>query len=152
MRNVSAGRTLAAPKSDVWAVLADYPNISTWNEAMTNSLALGDSTDGVGAARECQFGSKGSINMRETVTEWVPEEKMVIAVDNTEKQLLKHASMTMTLSDDGQATPFTMTYDYQPKGGPLALAYGPILDRVFKKGFHAFMNDLESAAQSQAAA
>jgi hypothetical protein len=90
--------------------------------------------------------------MRETVTEWVPEEKMVIAVDKVEKQPLKHASMTITVSDEGQATPFTMTYDYEPKGGPLALAYGPILDRVLKKGFHAFMNDLETAAHGLAAA
>ncbi len=150
MRNVSAERTLTAPTTDVWAVLADYPNISNWNEAMTQSLALGDATEGVGAARECQFGSKGSIKMRETVTEWVPQQKMVIAVDKVEKQLIKSASMTITLSEDGGATPFAMVYDYEPKGGPLALAYGPILDRVFKKGFHAFMNDLETAAHGRA--
>ncbi|MCP4959480.1 MAG: SRPBCC family protein, partial [Actinomycetia bacterium] len=46
MRNVREERTLTAPRSSVWAVLADYPNISVWNEAMTNSYALGDTIEG----------------------------------------------------------------------------------------------------------
>jgi len=62
--------------------------------------------------------------MRETITEWLPEEKIVIAVDNVEKQFFKHASMTITLSDDGQATPFTMAFGYEPKEGPLATLTG----------------------------
>ncbi len=151
MRNVREERTLTAPRSSVWAVLADYPNISDWNEAMTNSYAIGDAIEGVGAERRCEFGSKGSIKMRETVTEWVPEQGMVIAVDQTEKQVLKQATMTFTLSDVGETTPFTMSYDYEGKGGPLALIYGPLLDRVLKKGFNAFIDDLETTARARTA-
>ncbi len=152
MRNVKEERTVAAPRSSVWAVLADYPNISDWNEAMTNSYAIGDAIEGVGAERRCEFGSKGSIRMRETVTEWVPEQRMVVVADQTEKQLLRQGTMTITLSDAGETTPYSMSYDYEAKGGPLALIYGPLLDRVFKKGFKAFIDDLESAAQARATA
>ena len=90
--------------------------------------------------------------MRETVTEWVPEERMVIAVDKIEKQPVKQATMTFTLSDGGETTPFTMSYDYEPKGGPLAYIYGPMLDRQMKKGFNGFIDSLEPAAQAQTAA
>ena len=90
--------------------------------------------------------------MRETVTEWVPEERMVIAIDNIEKMPVKQARQTFTLSDDGEATLFTMSFDYEPKGGPLAFILGPILNPQMKKGFNGFIDNLEPAAQARAAA
>ena len=89
--------------------------------------------------------------MRETVTEWVPEQRMVIAIDKVVKQPIKDATMTFTLSDGGGTTPFTMSYDYEPKGGPLAFIFGPILDRQLNKGFNAFIDNLEPTAQTLAA-
>jgi hypothetical protein len=56
----------------------------------------------------------------------------------------------MTLSDGGETTPFTMSYDYEAKGGPLAFIFGPMLDRQMKKAFNGFMDNLESAAQARA--
>ena len=53
--------------------------------------------------------------------------------------------------DDDVTTPFTMSYDYEPEGGPLALIYGPILDRLLSKGFNAFIDDLGPAAQARSA-
>jgi uncharacterized protein YndB with AHSA1/START domain len=152
MRNVKVARTLAAPRSSVWAVLADYPNIDDWNDGVMNSYAIGDATEGVGAQRQTELVPNGAMRMRETVAEWVPEERMVIAVDKIEKQPLKQATMTFTLSDGGEATPFTMSYDYEPKGGPLAYIYGPLLDRLMKKGFNAFIDDLEPTAQNRTTA
>lgn len=152
MRNIKEQRSVAAPRSSVWAVLADYPNISDWNEAMTNSYGIGEATEGVGAERRCEFGSKGSIRMRETVTEWVPEQRMVVVADETEKQLLRQGTMTFTLAEAGETTPFTMSYEYEAKGGPLTSIYGPMLDRVLKKGFNAFIDDLETAARTKTSA
>jgi uncharacterized protein YndB with AHSA1/START domain len=151
MRSVKVERTLAAPRSSVWAVLADYPNIVDWNDGVKNSYAIGDATEGVGAQRQTELVPDGAMNMRETVAEWVPEERMVIAVDKIEKQPVKQATMTFTLSDGGETTAFTMSYDYQPKGGPLALIYGPFLDRMMKKGFNGFIDNLEPTAQARTA-
>jgi len=89
--------------------------------------------------------------MRETVTEWAPEERMVLAIDEIEKMPVKQATMTFTLSDGGETTPLTMSYNYQPKGGPLALILGPIVDRQMNKGSHGFIDNLESAAQARTA-
>ncbi len=146
MRNVNAQRTLAAPRSKVWAVLADYCNIDNWNDGVMKSYATGDVTEGVGAQRQCDLAPNGKMRMRETATEWVPEDRMVIAVDNIEKQPIKHATMTMTLSDSGDSTPFTMNYDYEAKGGPLAFLFGPMLEKQMTKAFHGFMANLETAA------
>jgi hypothetical protein len=127
-------------------VLADYPNIADWNEGLKKSYAIGDATEGVGAQRQTELIPAGA--MRETVTEWVPEETMVIAIDKIEKMPVKQATMTFTLSGTGETTLLTMSYDYEPKGGPLAFILGPILDRQMNKGFNGFIDYLEPAAQA----
>ncbi|MEL7208638.1 MAG: SRPBCC family protein [Actinomycetota bacterium] len=132
-------------------MLADYPNIVDWNEAVKESYALGDVIEGVGAQRQVNVGARGSIRNRETVTEWTPERRMVIAVDQIEKQPIRQATMTFTLGDAEGTTPFTMSYDYEPEGGPLSLIYGPILDQLLRKGFSAFIADLGPAAQARGA-
>ena len=151
MRNAKVERTLAAPRSSVWAVLADYPNIVDWNDGVKNSYAIGDATEGVGAQRQIELVPTGARRMRETVAEWVPEERMVIVIDKGEKLPHKQATMTFTLSDGGATTPFTMSFDYEPKGGPLGFIFGPLLDRLFNKGFNGFIDNLEPAAQARAA-
>jgi uncharacterized protein YndB with AHSA1/START domain len=150
MRNVKVERTLTTPQSSVWAVLADYPNIVDWNDGVKNSYAIGDATEGVGAQRQTELVPNGAMRMRETVSEWVPEERMVLAIDKIEKQPVKHATMTFTLSG-GNTTSLTMSYVYEPKGGPLAFVYGPMLDRQMKKGFNGFIDSLELEAQARAA-
>ena len=150
MRNVKLERTLAAPRSSVWAVLADYPNIADWNDGVKKSYAIGDATEGVGAQRQTELVPTGA--MRETVAEWVPEERMVIAIDKVEKMPVKQARMTFTLSGGDETTLFTMSYDYEPKGGPLAVILGPVLDRQMNKGFNGFIDLLEPVAQARAAA
>ena len=149
MRNVKLERMLAVDRSSVWAVLADYPNIADWNDGLKKSFAIGDATEGVGAQRQTELIPAGA--MRETVAEWVPEEKMVIAIDKIEKMPVKQATMTLTLSGGGATTLFTMSYDYEPRGGPLAFILGPILDRQMNKGFNGFIAYLEPAAQASAA-
>jgi len=147
MRNIRIERTVAAARADVWAVLADYPNISAWNDGVQNSYSIGDAVAGVGAQRHCDLAPAGA--MRETVAEWVPEEKMVIAIDQIEKMPVREARMTFTLADEGGATPFTMSYDYEPKGGPFAFVVAAMLSRPMDKGFNGFIDSLERAAQAQ---
>ena len=150
MRNIKIERTVAAPRASVWAVLADYPNIAAWNDGVQNSYAIGEALEGVGAKRQCELIPSGA--MRETVKEWVPEEKMVIAIDQIQKIPVKAATMTFTLADHGENTPFTMSYDYDPKGGPFAFAVAAMLSRPMNKGFNGFVDSLEKAAQGRATA
>jgi hypothetical protein len=73
---------------------------------------------------------------------------MVIAIDKIEKMPVKQATMTFTLSGGGETTLFTMSYDYESKGGPFAFILGPILDWQMNKGFNGFIDYLEPAAQA----
>ncbi|MGI9584928.1 MAG: SRPBCC family protein [Acidimicrobiia bacterium] len=147
MRNVQVERTIAADRSSTWAVLADYPNIADWNHGLKNSYAIGDATEGVGAQRKTELDPRGA--MRETVVEWVPEEKMAVAMDQIEKMPVKQATMTFTLSGDEQ-TVVGMTYEYVPSGGFLGSIFGPFLDGQMTKGFNGFIDYLELAAQAEA--
>jgi uncharacterized protein YndB with AHSA1/START domain len=152
MRKIEVGRDLAASRSNVWAVLADYPNIADWNDGLLKSYAIGDTTDGVGAQRQTELVPKGTMRMRETVTEWIPEERMVLDIDQIEKMPVKQATMTFSLSGSGDSTALTMSYDYEPKGGPLAHILGSLLDRQMKKGLNGFIDNLEAAAQAKSSA
>jgi uncharacterized protein YndB with AHSA1/START domain len=150
MRNLKIERTVQAPRSSVWAVLADYPNIADWNDGVINSHVIGDATEGVGAQRQIEL--DGSVAMRETVTEWTPEEKMAVAIDQIEKMPVAKATMTFTLSDGGDTTPMTMSYDYEPKGGPFGFVVAAMMGRPMRKGFNGFVDSLQRAAQARAAA
>ncbi len=146
MKNITIERTIAAPRTAVWAVLADYPNIMDWNDGVANSFAIGDQLDGLGAQRRCELNPSGA--MRETITRWTPEEAMVVAVDQIEKLPVNVASMAFTLADRGDRTSVTMSYDYAPKGGPLGFVVAAMLARPMAKGFNGFIESLEQAAQT----
>ena len=151
MRNVQVERTMSVDRSSVWAVLADYPNIADWNDGVKNSYAISDAVEGVGAQRQCDLAPNGAMRMRETVTEWVPEERMVIAIDKMEKMPVKQATMTFSLAGDNETTVLTMTYDYEPRNAIWSLL-GPVLDWQFGKGFSGFIDILEPVAQARGAA
>ncbi|MEM7139500.1 MAG: SRPBCC family protein [Actinomycetota bacterium] len=148
MKTLTVGRIVDASPAAVWAVLADYPNIMTWNDGVTNSRAIGDQTEGVGAQRVCELAPGGA--MRETVTEWVAEKRLAVAIDEITKMPVKEARMTFALGDGDASTPLTMTYDYAPKGGPLSFLIAALMGPQMKKGFNGFIDGLEAAAQNRA--
>jgi len=151
MRNVKVGRTVNASQSVVWEVLADYPNIADWNDGVSKSYGLGEQAEGVGAQRRCELAPNGKMQMSETVAEWLPVERMVIDIGEIEKMPIKSATMTFTLSGDGDGTHVAMSYDYEPKGGPLGMIYGPVMDKQMQKGFGGFIDSLEREARVRAA-
>ena len=82
MRTVEVKRHIEAPRSDVWAVLADFPNIASWNGGVKNSFSTSDATDGVGAKQHCNLAPMGALE--ETVQGWEPEARMEISIDSAE--------------------------------------------------------------------
>lgn len=145
MRNIKVERKVAAPQPSVWAVLADYPNIVDWNDNITNSYAIGEATEGVGAQRQTELVPDGAMRMRETVTEWVAQERMVVAMDKIENMPVTEATQTFTLDEAGDSTRLTMSYDYEPMGEWLGQAF----DDQMAMGFNGFIDSLERAAQAR---
>jgi len=149
MRNITLTRTIAADRSAIWDLLADFPNISQWNSGVTDSVSTSDATEGVGASRHCDLAPLGALE--ETIREWEPGTKIAISIDSAKKLPLKNGLVTFTMTDAGDDTNFEVSYNYQPGFGPLGSLLGPVLDRQFKKGFSGFIDDLETAAKAGAA-
>jgi uncharacterized protein YndB with AHSA1/START domain len=143
-------RTIGASPSEVWAVLADFPNIADWNGGVTASHSTSDAAAGVGARRHCDLAPMGALE--ETVLEWDDGRKMVISIDSAKKLPIKQARMTFLVddADDGNGTDFTLHYEYAANGGPLARLVGKGLHGQLRKGFGGFVDDLTTAATARA--
>jgi len=148
MRTINVNRDIASPRSAVWAVLADFPNIADWNSGVKKSFSTGEASGGVGATRHCDLAPMGELE--ETIAEWQPEEKLVISIDTASKLPLKSGIATFTLVGDGDSTATTIDYAFEPRFGPIGKLMGGMLDKQFRKGFTGFLEDLDTAAQASA--
>ena len=148
MAEIQVSRTINASKSDVWAVLADYPNIMDWNSGIKLSKSTSEAQQGVGATRHCDLKPAGGLE--ETIREWEPESRLVISIDEATKIPIKSGLATFSLGDGAEgSTPFTLHYAYKTKGGPFAGIVATLMKGALKKGFSGFIDDLETAAQER---
>ena len=146
MRSIKVSRRISSAPEKVWAVLADFPNIASWNRGVATSFATSDSTGGVGAQRHCDLVPFGELE--ETVTEWDDGRRMVISVDSAKKLPIAQGEVTFLLRPVDGATEVTLHYAYQPKFGLLGQIMGSVaLDRQLAKGFKGFLRDLETTSQ-----
>ena len=146
MRSIKVSRRIPSAPAKVWAVLADFPNIATWNTGVSKSFATSDSTDGVGAQRHCDLAPFGELE--ETVKEWDDTRRMVISIDSAKKLPIAHGEVTFVLSPTDDATDVSVNYAYKPKFGLLGQIMGRlVLDGQLTKGFKGFLKDLDAASQ-----
>ena len=146
MRSIKVSRRIPSPPARVWAVLADFPNIATWNTGVAKSFATSDSTGGVGARRHCDLAPFGELE--ETVKEWDDTRRMVIHIDSAKKLPIAHAEVTFVLSPADDATEVSVNYEYKPKFGFLGQIIASLaLDGQLTKGFKGFLKDLDAASQ-----
>jgi uncharacterized protein YndB with AHSA1/START domain len=144
MREITVTQEIAAPRSAVWAVLADFPNIADWNGGVKKSYSTGETEGGVGATRHCDLAPIGELE--ETVLAWEPERRMVVRIESAAKLPIKSAEVTFTLDAADGSTPTELRYAYQPRFGPIGSVLGPFIDRQLTSGFEGFLADLDRAA------
>ncbi len=146
MRSIRVSRRIPSAPAKVWAVLADFPNIATWNTGVAKSFATSDSTGGVGAQRHCDLAPFGELE--ETIKEWDDTRRMVISIDSAKKLPIAHGEVTFVLSPTDDATEVSINYAYKPKFGVLGQIIGNVvLDGQLTKGFNGFLKDLDAASQ-----
>ena len=146
MRSIKVSKRIPSAQAKVWAVLADFPNIATWNTGVAKSFATSNITGGVGAQRHCDLAPFGELE--ETVKEWDDTRRMVINIDSAKKLPIAHGEVTFVLSPADDATEVSVNYVYKPKFGLLGQIMGSLaLDRQLMKGFKGFLNDLDAASQ-----
>jgi uncharacterized membrane protein len=78
MTSINREVTVDAPADKVWADLADFGNVATWNPSVKKSFLTSTQTRGEGITRECQLVPVGTI--QEQVTSWVEGESMTIEI------------------------------------------------------------------------
>ena len=138
-RTISVARHLAVSPEVVWAVLADFSNISVWNRGVTSSYSTSTAAQGVGATRHCDLAPFGAVE--ETVREWEPGRRMMITIDEARRLPIRSATATFKIDPVGDGTDVSIDYHYDPQG-----PVGPMMDRQLRKGFTGFLDDLERAA------
>jgi len=146
MRVVTAKRQIGASPDKVWAVLADFPNISEWNSGVTHSRSTSDATAGVGAKRHCDLSPAGALE--ETVTVWDEGKRMEISIDSAEKLPIAHGLAAFSLNGTDASTEVSVEYSYKPKYGFFGNLIGRlVLDGQLTKGFGSFLKDLDLASR-----
>ena len=143
MRSIRATTTIGAPKSAVWALLADLPNAADWNSGVIKSCMTSEADGGLGAQRHCDLAPAGEVE--ETVRKWEPEATLVISIDSTKEMPFESALETFTLEDKGGSTVLTLDFEYTPTDESM----GPILDEPLTMGFNASLAELAAAVQAR---
>jgi len=138
---------MPVPRSAVWAVLADFPNIASWNSGVANSFATSDAVAGVGAQRHCDLSPTGTLE--ETIREWEPDSRMVVSIDSATRLPIRRGVVTFTLTGDGDRSATELDYRYDTKWGVAGRLMGPVLAAQLTKGFNGFLVDLETAARNR---
>ena len=146
MRSISTTSVITAPRSAVWAVLADFPNVADWNTGVKKSYATSETSNGVGAQRHCDIAPAGQLE--ETILKWEPETMMAISIDSAKKMPIKSALGTFTLEDRGDSTRVRLDFEYHARFGPIGTLLSPLLDKQFAKSFDGYMTDLQAAVQA----
>ena len=143
-RHLTVRRQVAASRSSVWAVCADFPNLADHWRGLKASRPIGDQTEGVGARRQVDLKPVGALV--ETVTAW--EEGRMLATRNEPSALVpfKQADARLTLEPDGDGTAMTFDYRYVPRGGPMGRVSGPVIESMLRKNFASMLAAIEEAA------
>ena len=145
MRHLNLSKKIDASRQVIWDILADFPNVADWNRGVKKSHSTSDAASGVGASRHCDLAPVEALE--ETIREWEPNERMAISIDAATKAPIKGGLGTFVLTgDDAGPTEVALQFDYRPKAGPIGNLFNKLLDKRFMKGFHGYLDDLDSMA------
>jgi uncharacterized protein YndB with AHSA1/START domain len=149
-RSITVATTIAAPKSAVWAVLADFSNVADWNSSITKSYITSEANTGVGAQRHCDVAPASedvapASEVEETIRKWEPETALVISIDSTKEMPFESALETFTLEDKGGSTSLTFDFEYTPTDESM----GPLLDEGLTMVLNGNLAELDAAVQAR---
>lgn len=140
-------RSIAAPKSHVWAVLADYENIHHYTSEVKHSALDAGPACGVGAVRTCSV--MMGMKIREEVLDWQEGESYTISIDSP--MPTKDHRVTLHVRELSPTTSeLTMTASYGTKGWLLGDAMNALMMRsMMKKAMTGILRDIDTAVTTQ---
>ncbi len=125
---VSRSTLVDAPPERVWAVLAEFEQISAWAADVDHSSFVTDQVEGVGTARRVQVGRTVLI---ERVTQWDPSEALAYDLEGLPAGV--GATNRWALRPAAQRTEVTLTSTVAPGDKPAGRLVAPLLARRLGK-------------------
>jgi len=120
---------ITANRDRVWTVLSDLTGARLWDPQMREVKLTSDAKSGIGAER---FSAGALVKTRETVTEWLPYNRLVFQVVH-EPNLSKFEASRIELEPVGSSgTRVRWSIDYQVNGGYL----GNLADQLLFGSVH----------------
>lgn len=143
-RHITVQRRMAAPTSFLWALFADFPHLASHWSGLRATSAIGEKTSGVGARRHVELKPMGS--MQETVTVWEVGRRIDTVNEPSASVPFTHAESSLTLEPADDGTMATFDYRYVPRGGPLGVLTGPVIDLMLRRTFTDMLTATDQAA------
>ena len=118
MASISRTRTVAAPASAVWEVLADFGTISTWADNVDHSCLLehGEDPAAVGTSRRVQVGRDTLV---ERITDSIAPATLRYSIEGL-PTLLGRVANRWTVTPFGETAVVTLTSSVDIGGNPVA--------------------------------
>jgi hypothetical protein len=136
-----------APRSAVWAVLADIGRIHEWNPGVVASRKTTVGEDGPGAGRRCELGGKNYLD--EEVVEWAPERALTMRITATNLPF-KAADIRFTIEGHGRQTRVTVSPTYALKFGWLGRLLDTLAVRArYRRGMADLLQGLRTYVENQ---
>jgi uncharacterized protein YndB with AHSA1/START domain len=136
---VVEGVSIACPRADVWAVLAEFDGISGWAPNVDHSCLTTIAADGVGATRRIQT---GRTTVLETVTEWEPQRRLAYTISGL-PPVVRSVTNAWRLDARGDTTDVTLTSTVDAGPRPPQQLVARIVCRVLAKASRQMLGGLE---------
>ncbi len=151
MTTFTTATVIAAPRSEVWATLADIGSIADWNPGLTGSHLTSEMPTGQDATRHCDL--PGGRYLKESVAEYEPERVLTMRIDESNLPLLRDVLIRFDVADEGAQTRVTVSPRYSVGLGPLGkLLDAVMIKRTYLKGMQSLLHGLKRHVEARAAA
>lgn len=133
MSQLSSTKTVRAPITRVWEVLADVGTIDQWHPGVERSPVLSNSPRGLGATRRVEL--YDGTSAVEKVTSLDEGRSLTLTMSEFSMPFTRGAATFEVEADGPDSTRVTMTLEYEMKYGPFgwlmnALMLRPIIGKL----------------------
>lgn len=146
MAEIAETTSIARPRDDVWAALADFGDMSRWAPKVDHSCLTTHDGDGVGAVRRVQVGRNALL---EHIIAWEPGVRLAYSIEGL-PPVIRSVVNTWTLTGADQSTTVTLTTRIDTGPRPpqqlVARVFGRAMAKTSRQMLAGLKTHLEEAA------
>jgi carbon monoxide dehydrogenase subunit G len=135
---------IAGPSEQVWAMLADFGEISRWAPNVDHSCLTTEQAEGVGCVRRVQIGRSALL---EQVVQWEAGERLAYAIQGL-PPVVRSAVNTWTVEADEGSTTVTLTTQVDAGPRPPQQAVARVIGKAMAKASRQMLDGLKAHIES----